>query len=1268
MRRRFARRVVVAAVGLVGLLAGSAHAEEITLITGDRVTYTRAADGREQVSVRPAPRRDGTPVHFVSRSDASGYYVVPSDARPRIDAGTLDRALFDVRDLAAAARRDPGLRVIAAYEGDPSAARLMRAADALPASETAVALPTLDSAALRVEPDRAPDFWAALDGSATVRLARGVRKLWLDGTARATLADSVPQVGAPAVWQAGYDGDGVPVAVLDTGADATHPDLAGKISASRNFTPEPSADDGNGHGTHVAATVAGSGAAPGARRGVAPGAEILSGKVLNSGGSGSFSWILSGMEWAVQSGARVVNMSLSAGPTDGTDVLSQAVNSYTAQSGVLFVISAGNLGPGASTVATPGAADAALTVGAVDRMASFSSRGPRRGDAAPKPEITAPGVGIVAARAAGTHLGPDVGEHHTMLNGTSMAAPHVAGAAALLAQAHPGWRAEELKSALVGSATDVGASGFAQGAGRLDAARAFRQAVRAEPAAVSFGSFPWPQGGAPPALRTITYRNDGTAPLELALSVGARDLVGAPAASGALTLSESTITVPAGGSRSVTLTLDPAVGEVGAFAGQVVATGGDVVVRTPLGYHKAVRSQRVTFRVTGSRGQPAGGGFQAVRIDGPLSPDPFVDTVFDIYPSGGVATADLPAGRYDIAGEIIERGLTSDVTTLAVEPDVDLTEADAAFEVDARRGVPLRPRTDEPTHPFAMTAGSVWKLGERAAYLRSFSSGHDPDTQLRGIPARAPAAPGRYTFETTFTLAPPMVSLRVRHGGGEPMYPVYHWGAPQTVERLDGRFRLPLAAVGDGGADDFAGRDLAGKVALVALQPPAGNPYGYLFAQSEAAIRNAKAAGVAALLFYVDVPGADTWQPNPVLGVRLPVLSLLYEDGRRLAERLARRPVELDIDAKAALEETYHLHYDHPRGIPATPPALVRRSRLATVPMDLHGDGPDQLYYLAFSARGDLPTSGPFFTTGVWGPAEHTAYIGPVTSGLQWHRAMFLSPGGELIAHSMETDDRFARSGRAPRESWFEGPFVPAAYELPPELRGGLFPVLCGFCREGDRLLPTGYDGDDEPRHATLAQPWNHQVRLFAGETELELRPLSEDFFGIGYFQLPVQAATYRLEDRSVDPRGGGREVRTTWTFRSAGQTAPSTVPADTFCVLSGLTLDASCRHEPLISVRYRLGTGLDNAVRGGGVHAFEVTAGHHSQAGGAPIARVAVEVSTDDGATWRHAPSWPRGGGRVTALAFQPRSGHVSIRVKAWDRAGNRVQQEVIRAYRLRT
>src|SRR6185437_6279 len=142
----------------------------------------------------------------------------------------------------------------------------------------------------------------------------------------------------------GYDGTGEKIAVLDTGIDATHPDFAGKILDSADFTGKGSVVDGNGHGTHVAGLAAGSGAGnPGLRRGVAPGASLLIGKVLGDDGFGSDSEVLAGMEWATDHGANVVSMSLGSGPTDGTDPVSEAVNRLT-QQGPLFVIAAGNGG------------------------------------------------------------------------------------------------------------------------------------------------------------------------------------------------------------------------------------------------------------------------------------------------------------------------------------------------------------------------------------------------------------------------------------------------------------------------------------------------------------------------------------------------------------------------------------------------------------------------------------------------------------------------------------------------------------------------------------------------------------------------------------------------------------------------------------------------------------------------------------------------------------------------------------------------------------
>ncbi|MGW2564474.1 S8 family serine peptidase [Streptomyces sp. NPDC001514] len=233
-----------------------------------------------------------------------------------------------------------------------------------------------------------------------------IAKIWLDGKVHADLAQSTAQIGAPQAWAAGLDGKGVKLAVLDTGVDLNHPDMAGRVTESVSFVPGETVADANGHGTHTASTVGGSGdASDGAEKGVAPGADLLVGKVLADGGYGEDSWVIAGMEWAVAQGAKVVSMSLGGSmPSDGTDPMSQALNQLSAESDAPFVVAAGNAGM-EGVMGAPGTADAALTVAAVDaedRLASFSTMGPRYGDYALKPDIAAPGVDILAAKSDGT--------------------------------------------------------------------------------------------------------------------------------------------------------------------------------------------------------------------------------------------------------------------------------------------------------------------------------------------------------------------------------------------------------------------------------------------------------------------------------------------------------------------------------------------------------------------------------------------------------------------------------------------------------------------------------------------------------------------------------------------------------------------------------------------------------------------------------------------------------------------------------------------------
>ncbi|MFI2467992.1 S8 family serine peptidase [Streptomyces globisporus] len=148
------------------------------------------------------------------------------------------------------------------------------------------------------------------------------------------------------------------MAVLDTGADQSHPDLAGRVTAAEDFSGSGSTADKFGHGTHVASVVGGSGVGSGSGstpRGVAPGAWLLVGKVLGDDGFGSSSQVIAGMEWAVEQGADVVTMSLgSSGASDGTDPMSLALNDLSRRSGALFVVAAGNDGEqGTRTVGSP---------------------------------------------------------------------------------------------------------------------------------------------------------------------------------------------------------------------------------------------------------------------------------------------------------------------------------------------------------------------------------------------------------------------------------------------------------------------------------------------------------------------------------------------------------------------------------------------------------------------------------------------------------------------------------------------------------------------------------------------------------------------------------------------------------------------------------------------------------------------------------------------------------------------------------------------------
>ncbi len=927
--------------------------------------------------------------------------------------------------------------------------------------------------------------------------------------------------------------------------------------------------------------------------------------------------------------------------SDGEDLLAEALNTVAEQTGTLFVVAAGNAGA-PEAIGSPGSAASALTIGSVDdpsgALSYFSSQGPLARSGALKPDLSGPGNNVTAARSADS---PGEGAY-VAKSGTSMATPHIAGAAAILKQQHPEYTAAQLRAALTSTATDTGLTPYQGGTGVVNVAAAVASDLVASGSG-DFGMLMW--GEEPvPVVRTIEYANRGPAEVTVSLDATLVDTtpgggeegpgpLSAGAASDVLSLDADSLTIPAGETRTVRLTADPAAVPAGVqLSGALVASiDGEPVTRTALGIIAESERYDLEVTATGLDGEPT----QAVGwIWNPET------KWYDFVQVDGSTTLRLPAGAYSLMSYMdVAPSADSQGVALVGDPHVVLDGSGAAsVALDARAAKKVSVDVGE---------RGLEALVMRMDYLvDGFGGSVIAPVWADALYAQPLDASDAEVFDFT-------TRWRLQHPNL-----VLKWGsktldvtnAPGATMRDFGA--KGAIAVGLGSAEDFAAADVRGKVA-VALRSDGVTP-------SQRAA-NAAAAGAALLVVVNDADGefnewvaADDGTPAPI-----GVATISGVQGRQLLDALAAKKAPVTATGVANSDELWDLVRYSDGEIPSD--LAYRPTDLARVDTTYHGRAGDLVGEFRFDFT-------PHQSSGIGYPqraargVERTEWVS--TTDVLWYQDVFLVDGTWGIR-----DVRRSFEPGSVNETSYFGPIV-----RPYVGRGFWAPNRQGSSVQVN--VASWADGG-EPEHTGGFDTWagipgvvQHSELYVNGEFVK-----GSEYQGLNYDGLPDGDSELRIVN--VAEHDG------TWLDSSTSTTTEWTVTS------TGTADEYGAQLLPMLQATYDVEVGADARVgdgrRKGATVPLGFAVGHVSGAtGSAMVTDATLEVrlpggdwkpvsaklvsAVDDGPGDPITSLFARGRAYVASyeadLRVPDAGGWVDLRVTATDAAGNTFSQEIERAF----